>query len=219
MILSDMVHETYLKEIDPILYNHLMNELQIEPQVYIIRWTRLLFAREFGFETLLEVWSSLFRTHLRLVPFLCISMLVKLRERLLVSDLHEALENLMKFPNVIGYEKVMEFAFHLLNTPLKEILREMPQLPPVKKLEMTETKESPVKSNTSTLNAIRYGVSLVGNAFTSNSDERLSRRERTVSLVDLETLENCLLKMRDVQDLVDAKELAEICLRQIRKLK
>ena len=38
MLLSEMVHETYLKQLDPFLYSHLFNTLKIEPQLYIIRW-------------------------------------------------------------------------------------------------------------------------------------------------------------------------------------
>lgn len=47
-----------LQQKDPQLYYHLQN-LEIVPETYCLRWIRLLFAREFTFEKLFTVWDGL----------------------------------------------------------------------------------------------------------------------------------------------------------------
>ncbi|KAJ0411492.1 hypothetical protein ATCC90586_008541 [Pythium insidiosum] len=47
-----------LEQKDPQLFYHLQN-LEIVPETYCLRWIRLLFAREFVFEALLHIWDGL----------------------------------------------------------------------------------------------------------------------------------------------------------------
>ena len=68
----------------------------------------MLFAREFGFESLLSIWSALFVTHLQLVAFISVSMLIQIRDRLLTSDVHEALSLLMRYPSNVNYHKIVD---------------------------------------------------------------------------------------------------------------
>ncbi|GBG89205.1 hypothetical protein CBR_g48913 [Chara braunii] len=44
---------------DPVLYNHMI-ALKVEPQLFALRWLRLLFGREFGLEDLLIIWDAFF---------------------------------------------------------------------------------------------------------------------------------------------------------------
>lgn len=61
-------------QIDPILKNHL-DGLDIVPQVFLIRWIRLLFGREFEFESVLALWDVLFAEDpsLELVEHICLA--------------------------------------------------------------------------------------------------------------------------------------------------
>uniref|UniRef100_A0A9J8CJ85 TBC1 domain family, member 5 n=1 Tax=Cyprinus carpio carpio TaxID=630221 RepID=A0A9J8CJ85_CYPCA len=53
------IQDQLLKKHDIELYMHL-NRLEIAPQIYGIRWVRLLFGREFPLQDLLVVWDALF---------------------------------------------------------------------------------------------------------------------------------------------------------------
>merc|ERR1712071_632583 len=58
------IHEDLLPEIDRELYVHLQYN-DIIPQVYGIRWLRLLFGREFPLQDFLIVWDAIFADCLR----------------------------------------------------------------------------------------------------------------------------------------------------------
>lgn len=53
-----------LQQKDPQLYYHLQN-LEIAPETYCLRWIRLLLAREFGFDELLQVWDAMIQDKAR----------------------------------------------------------------------------------------------------------------------------------------------------------
>jgi TBC1 domain family member 5 len=48
-----------LKDADPELASYLSSN-QIEPQIYGLKWIRLLFGREFGLEDTLVLWDAIF---------------------------------------------------------------------------------------------------------------------------------------------------------------
>ncbi|PQE16062.1 WD repeat domain-containing protein [Rutstroemia sp. NJR-2017a WRK4] len=77
---SKRIHEEYLACLDPELAKHL-TDIEILPQVFLIRWIRLLFGREFPFEDLLTVWDTLFAEdpELDLVDLICVAMLLRIR--------------------------------------------------------------------------------------------------------------------------------------------
>ncbi len=54
-----MIFEQIVRRHDAPLYTHLL-ELQIEPQLFGIRWLRLLFGREFSLQDLLVLWDAIF---------------------------------------------------------------------------------------------------------------------------------------------------------------
>ncbi|KAI8379875.1 rab-GTPase-TBC domain-containing protein [Choanephora cucurbitarum] len=85
------------KTIDPYLYQHLEN-FGIEPQLYGIRWIRLLFGREFEIHELLKLWDAIFaqdRT-LEIVEYVCLAILLRMRDQLLNKDYAECLSMLMR---------------------------------------------------------------------------------------------------------------------------
>jgi TBC1 domain family member 5 len=80
IVLSDKIHKELLHSVDPELADCL-TRLEVLPQVFLIRWIRLLFGREFPFEQCLEFWDCLFAVspELELVPYICVAMLIRVR--------------------------------------------------------------------------------------------------------------------------------------------
>ncbi|CAK7268780.1 hypothetical protein SEPCBS119000_003237 [Sporothrix epigloea] len=97
--LSREIHEGALMKVDPELAVHLKN-VEILPQIFLIRWIRLLFGREFSFEQHLALWDSLFALDpgFHLVPLISVAMLLRIRWKLLEGDYSVALQSLLKYP-------------------------------------------------------------------------------------------------------------------------
>ncbi|CAK7232710.1 hypothetical protein SCUCBS95973_009194 [Sporothrix curviconia] len=97
--LSKEIHEGTLMKVDPELAIHLKN-IEILPQIFLIRWIRLLFGREFPFKQHLILWDSMFAYDPRfhLVPLICVAMLLRIRWKLLEADYSVALQSLLKYP-------------------------------------------------------------------------------------------------------------------------
>lgn len=97
------IQENIIKPADPQLYA-LLVEYAIEPQIWAIRWVRLLFSREFGFEKTMELWDALFAamesTDLsELVDYMCATMLIRIRSTLLKDPAHaEILTTILNYP-------------------------------------------------------------------------------------------------------------------------
>ena len=77
---SKRIHENYLHHADPELAEHL-TAIEILPQIFVIRWVRLLFGREFPFDEVLALWDALFAEDpgLDLVDFISVAMLLRIR--------------------------------------------------------------------------------------------------------------------------------------------
>ncbi len=77
---SKRIHENYLHHADPELAEHL-TAIEILPQIFLIRWIRLLFGREFPFEDVLALWDVLFAEDpgLDLIDFISVAMLLRIR--------------------------------------------------------------------------------------------------------------------------------------------
>ncbi|KAK9453568.1 rab-GTPase-TBC domain-containing protein [Dipodascopsis uninucleata] len=93
------IQEKLLRNIDPELERHL-RVLGIEPQLWGMRWIRLLFGREFDFPKVLTLWDCLFAADntLELVDFICVAMLLRIRDQLLVSDYTGVMTLLLRYP-------------------------------------------------------------------------------------------------------------------------
>ncbi|OBT53667.1 hypothetical protein VE04_04642 [Pseudogymnoascus sp. 24MN13] len=121
---SKQIHEVLLAQVDPELALHL-TQIEILPQIFIIRWIRLLFGREFPFEDLLALWDRLFAEDpdLELIDMICVSMLLRIRWQLLDADYSVALTLLLKYPHPTrpyGPQTFVEDAIYLrenLNQP------------------------------------------------------------------------------------------------------
>lgn len=110
-IISESIVRTY----DPELFNHL-EALQIAPQIYGIRWMRLLFGREFEFLDLLTVWDAIIcdQVSMSLTDYIFASMLITIREELVNGDYTECLNNLMRY-QFKDVQYVIKLALHLRN--------------------------------------------------------------------------------------------------------
>ncbi|KAI0871186.1 rab-GTPase-TBC domain-containing protein [Hypoxylon argillaceum] len=96
---SQYIHEICLFKVDPELSVHLKN-IEVLPQIFLIRWIRLLFSREFPFDQMLILWDTLFSTDptFQLIDLICTSMLLRIRWDLLEADYSVALQLLLKYP-------------------------------------------------------------------------------------------------------------------------
>ncbi|SLM35578.1 Rab-GTPase-TBC domain [Lasallia pustulata] len=96
---SKRIHEEYLAKADPELGQHL-TDIDVLPQIFLIRWIRLLFGREFPFEDVLALWDILFAEDpaLELVDFICVAMLLRIRWQLMDADYSTALTLLLRYP-------------------------------------------------------------------------------------------------------------------------
>ncbi|KAI1128514.1 rab-GTPase-TBC domain-containing protein [Nemania abortiva] len=96
---SQYIHEICLYKVDPELSMHLKN-IEVLPQVFLIRWIRLLFSREFPFDQMLILWDTLFSVDptFKLIDLICTSMLLRIRWELLEADYSVALQLLLKYP-------------------------------------------------------------------------------------------------------------------------
>eukprot|EP00276_Gloeochaete_wittrockiana_P011379 CAMPEP_0184649718 /NCGR_PEP_ID=MMETSP0308-20130426/7123_1 /TAXON_ID=38269 /ORGANISM="Gloeochaete witrockiana, Strain SAG 46.84" /LENGTH=448 /DNA_ID=CAMNT_0027082649 /DNA_START=98 /DNA_END=1441 /DNA_ORIENTATION=+ len=108
------VQYVLLKEIDHLLHTRL-ESLGIEPQLYALRWIRLLVVREFHLQDVLRIWDALFSFDktLSLINYLCVAMLLYVREFLLQNDHQACLKRLLNFPPVedvfVLVERALEF--------------------------------------------------------------------------------------------------------------
>ncbi|KAK7422867.1 hypothetical protein QQZ08_009316 [Neonectria magnoliae] len=96
---SKFIHEVCLQKVDPELATHL-TDIEILPQIFLIRWVRLLFSREFPFEQFLVLWDTIFAVDpsLELIDLVCVAMLIRIRWQLLEADYSVCLQLLLKYP-------------------------------------------------------------------------------------------------------------------------
>ncbi|KAL3468450.1 rab-GTPase-TBC domain-containing protein [Aspergillus heterothallicus] len=94
------IHNDLLVATDLQLADHLQ-ALEILPQIFLTRWMRLLFGREFPFQDMLMIWDLLFAEGLRLelIDFICVAMLLRVRWQLLSSDSSAVLTTLLRYPS------------------------------------------------------------------------------------------------------------------------
>ncbi|TFL07627.1 rab-GTPase-TBC domain-containing protein, partial [Pterulicium gracile] len=92
------IHSTQLRTVDPLLYQRLQSA-GIEPQLYGIRWLRLMFTREFPLRDALILWDGIFASSLKFdtMPWICVSMLLRIRNELIPSDYTGQLTALLRY--------------------------------------------------------------------------------------------------------------------------
>uniref|UniRef100_A0A1A7WFZ9 TBC1 domain family member 5 n=1 Tax=Iconisemion striatum TaxID=60296 RepID=A0A1A7WFZ9_9TELE len=108
------IQDLLVKKHDVELHMHL-NRLEIAPQIYGIRWVRLLFGREFPLQDLLVVWDALFADSitLDLVDYIFVAMLLYIRDALIASNFQTCLGLLMHYPPIGDINALLQKALFL----------------------------------------------------------------------------------------------------------
>ncbi|XP_071355634.1 TBC1 domain family member 5 isoform X2 [Trachinotus anak] len=108
------IQDQLVKKHDVELHMHL-NRLEIAPQIYGIRWVRLLFGREFPLQDLLVVWDALFADSitLDLVDYIFVAMLLYIRDALIASNFQTCLGLLMHYPPIGDINALLQKALFL----------------------------------------------------------------------------------------------------------
>ena len=122
IVKCNLIHHTLLSQLDPPLYKHL-NAHDVQPQLYALRWYRLLFSREFHIEDVRVIWDVLFSQSTAdadgdgfvLAELLCVAMLYYVRQQLLNGDNTFCLKRLLKFPPVEDIRVIIDRALHFRN--------------------------------------------------------------------------------------------------------
>ncbi|RCI17246.1 hypothetical protein L249_2143 [Ophiocordyceps polyrhachis-furcata BCC 54312] len=96
---SRFIHEVCLRSVDDELATHLV-DMEVLPQIFLIRWVRLLFSREFPLDQVLFLWDIIFAVDpcLQLIDFICCAMLLRIRWQLLEADYAVCLQLVLKYP-------------------------------------------------------------------------------------------------------------------------
>ncbi|RMZ91393.1 hypothetical protein DV736_g1374, partial [Chaetothyriales sp. CBS 134916] len=94
---SRKIHEELLAMYDPELALRLQ-VIGVLPQIYAIRWIRLLFGREFEFKETLRLWDILFAENVQtsIVDLTCVALLLRMRWSLVDADYSTAITNLTR---------------------------------------------------------------------------------------------------------------------------
>lgn len=97
IVQSERIHKELLGAVDPDLSNHLQ-VIGIIPQIFVIRWLRLLFGREFEFKDVLRLWDILFAESLNIdiIDMACVAILLRLRWQLIDADYTTAITTLTR---------------------------------------------------------------------------------------------------------------------------
>ena len=96
--MSKHIHDDLLATFDPELALHLQ-VVGVLPQIYAIRWIRLLFGREFEFKEVLRIWDILFAESLRaeIIDLTCVAMLLRVRWSLVEADYSTAITSFSRY--------------------------------------------------------------------------------------------------------------------------
>ncbi|KAK6509605.1 hypothetical protein TWF481_004340 [Arthrobotrys musiformis] len=111
---SEYIHEGLLGVVDPELAYHL-DQLGILPQIFLIRWIRLMFGREFTFDETLGLWDGIFVEDptLQIVDYISVAMILRIRWKLLEADYSTALTLLLRYESTSTPLTLLKDAIHL----------------------------------------------------------------------------------------------------------
>lgn len=110
-----------MKSKDPGLYSYL-NSLRLEPQLFLLRWIRVLFGREFRLNETLILWDAIFAydKNLSLVDYIAVSMIIMIRDKLLSTDQNGVLQLLFKYPVIAPMSSFVDQAINFAKPKLKK---------------------------------------------------------------------------------------------------
>ena len=112
----------FLKELDEELWIHLENN-GVDPRFYSFRWLTLLLSQEYELPEVLRLWDSLFADPQRflLLLFMCCSMIILVREKLLEGEFADILRILQHYQEEgVGFDRVLREAIKMKKEYLKK---------------------------------------------------------------------------------------------------
>eukprot|EP00035_Acanthoeca_spectabilis_P022951 m.446815 g.446815 ORF g.446815 m.446815 type:complete len:686 (-) comp19427_c0_seq1:233-2290(-) len=115
MVRLERIHDRILKGFDSELY-HRLQVLDIPPQIYGLRWIRVLFAREFNMEDTFRIWDAIFAdsASLALTDYIFVATLCYRRKELTTGDLNTCLKLLMSPLELVSdVQHIVELALHI----------------------------------------------------------------------------------------------------------
>ncbi|WVQ64733.1 uncharacterized protein L199_002900 [Kwoniella botswanensis] len=94
------IHSSLIRRIDPQLWERLETE-GVEAQIWAIRWIRLIFTREIPFPLAMRLWDGVFAEDpgMGLLDFVCVAMLLLIRNELIEADYPTLLTQLLHYPS------------------------------------------------------------------------------------------------------------------------
>eukprot|EP01090_Pellita_catalonica_P017725 TRINITY_DN5438_c0_g1_i1.p1 TRINITY_DN5438_c0_g1~~TRINITY_DN5438_c0_g1_i1.p1 ORF type:complete len:632 (+),score=101.55 TRINITY_DN5438_c0_g1_i1:39-1934(+) len=112
----DFIQNELLMKLDPALGLHFEKE-GIEPQLYGMRWLRLVLTREFERKRVYILWDSIFAfgNEFALLNHIAVSMLLMKRQDLLASDYAVGLKILFHYPPVEEVHGIVRRALELVD--------------------------------------------------------------------------------------------------------
>ena len=115
VVRSRRIFNEMLPLVDSKLAAHLEN-IDIVPQIFLMRWIRLLFGREFAFDELLTVWDVIFAEDatLEIVDHISLAMLLRIHWDLINADYNAALTLLLQYPEPGSIMSPQTFALDAL---------------------------------------------------------------------------------------------------------
>uniref|UniRef100_A0A8C9Z2A4 TBC1 domain family member 5 n=1 Tax=Sander lucioperca TaxID=283035 RepID=A0A8C9Z2A4_SANLU len=172
------IQDQLVKKHDVELHMH-VNRLEIAPQIYGIRWVRLLFGREFPLQDLLVVWDALFADSitLDLVDYIFVAMLLYIRDALIASNFQTCLGLLMHYPPLGDINSLLQKALFLRdpkNYPRPVNYQFQQNLDYYKTrgadlMNRTRTKPAPLNINKVSSSLLSFGRKLIAPAISGGS--------------------------------------------------
>jgi len=128
LVKCQYIYNSILKAKDPGLYSYITS-LKIEPQLFLLRWIRLLFGREFRLSETLTLWDAIFAYDkaFTLIDYISVSMLMTIREQLLSADQNGVLQLLFKYPTLVTIPTFVEQALTMAKSKQKRNVTLQPQ--------------------------------------------------------------------------------------------
>ncbi|MES1914476.1 MAG: hypothetical protein MHM6MM_006540 [Cercozoa sp. M6MM] len=107
------VQHVLLKHLDLTLYQHLEG-LQVPPQLYMLRWIRCLFTREFDLDDVVLIWDEILRhqDHMLAADYVCVALVMYHRYALLAEG-RNILGVLMNLPRIQRVDVLLALARYL----------------------------------------------------------------------------------------------------------
>jgi hypothetical protein len=122
---------------DPRLHKHFVTN-DISPNLFLLRWIRILFAREFPFDQTLVIWDFIFAhvpigKHIpfpSVIDYIAIAMIVNIRADLLQSDNAGCFTKLLKYPKPHSIGQLLDLAIKVRDNEITHPVQ-APSIAPV----------------------------------------------------------------------------------------